>query len=343
MIPLLQKDPILWDLFTRKEEYDSKIFDKYGRFPSYASNNNKILEPIVSKFLIERGYKAEYPDEKSFGVFLSHDIDDVYQSIFPKVQSSINYLKNNDVKMAIQSIKNIRSKKIPLVNFDAIMDLEDSFGARSSFFFYANNRTDIDYPYAIENLESEIGNISDRGWEIGLHGSLKSHINPDKILMQKKKLEKISNRKIIGYRNHLLCFTVPDTWEYLSQSGFVYDATLGFADCVGFRNGMCFPFRPYNLNTNKEISIIEIPLTIMDVTLRKYMNLNIANSWNITKDLIDIVEKYQGIISILWHNNYMNGDMLRLYQKILDYCSERNAWITSGENICSTFSYLKDI
>jgi hypothetical protein len=47
----------------------------------------------------------------------------------------------------------------------------------------------------------------------------------------------------------------------------MYDTTFGYNDLVGFRNGMCYPFRPYNLNTASEVNILEIPLALMDGTL----------------------------------------------------------------------------
>jgi hypothetical protein len=62
----------------------------------------------------------------------------------------------------------------------------------------------------------------------------------------------------------------------------------------------------------------------------------IANSTPLialAKMLIDTVEKHNGIITILWHNTYMVDDKLKFYEKILNYCYEKKAWMTSGEEI----------
>ena len=182
-------------------------------------------------------------------------------------------------------------------------------------------------------MEHEIGNIADKGWEVGLHGGHNAYNNLDEIEDKKKRLEKDLGKKVIGYRNHYLKFKVPDTWELLSKAGFKYDTTFGYADCVGFRNGMCHPFKPFNLDTNMEIDIFEIPLTIMDCTLFDYMKLDFDKAWDVTKMLIDIVEKHKGIITILWHNTYMVDDKLKFYEKILNYCDEKGAWMASGEEI----------
>ena len=97
---------------------------------------------------------------------------------------------------------------------------------------------------------------------------------------------------------------------------------------------MCHPFKPFNLNTNKEIDILEIPLVIMDMTLYDtYMRLDNHTAWILIRKIIDTVEKYNGVLTILWHNTYMEKDKLKMYNKILQYCFDRNAWMTSGESI----------
>ena len=168
---------------------------------------------------------------------------------------------------------------------------------------------------------------------MGLHGGHNAYNTLDEIKTKKKRLEKVLGNKVVGYRNHFLKFKVPDTWELLSKAGFKYDSTFGYADCVGFRNGMCHPFRPFNLDTNREINILELPLTIMDCTLFDYMRLDFDKVWDVTKMLIDSVEKHKGIITILWHNSYMVDDKLKFYEKILNYCYDKGAWMTSGEEI----------
>jgi hypothetical protein len=75
MIEVLKQNKELRDLFTRMEEYNLLMLDQYDRFPYYMSEHRNILEPEVSKFLIENGLKIEYPERKKFAVCLTHDID----------------------------------------------------------------------------------------------------------------------------------------------------------------------------------------------------------------------------------------------------------------------------
>ena len=169
---------------------------------------------------------------------------------------------------------------------------------------------------------------------MGLHGGHTTFLDPNEMKKKKEKLEKVTHQPVYGYRNHYLRFNVPTTWKYLSQAGFRYDTTCAFADCIGFRNGMCHPYRPFDLTANQEIDILEIPLIIMDRTLGStHMRLNTNESWDVISYLIDQVEKCHGVCTILWHNEAMFGADLALYEKILHYCHKKNAWMTSGEHI----------
>jgi len=336
MHDILRQDPEIWDLFTRKEEYQNPLRDQYDRFPYYASKNRDIFGPKVSQYLVEHGYQVEYPDGAPFAVCLTHDIDTVYRSIPSKGMSTLRALKQGKIPGAFRNLSEMRTKKLPLCNFHEIMDLEEKYGATSTFFFMAESPGEQDYSYDIEDLEPEIRNIIDRGWEVGLHGGHTAYLNAQEMKAKKERLEKVTHKPVSGYRNHFLRFCVPDTWECLSKAGFQYDSTLGYADCAGFRNGMCHPFKPFNLNTNHEIDILEIPLIVMDGTLdQTYMRLDGKSKWEFVKMLIDRVAASHGVLTLLWHNSYMDGGNLELYEKILGYCNDRKAWMTSGERIIS--------
>ena len=333
IIPLLRQDPRMWDLFTRKEEYQSSIRDQYDRFPYYMSRYRDIFEPCASKYLIEHGFRAEYPEEKPFAVCLTHDTDFLYKTAGTKIYEALGNLGNTHISTITDKLTQIWSKKIPWWNFSEIMALEDRYNAKSSFYFMVQDPGDHDYNYDIENCEEIIGELSDKGWEIGLHGGLSAYTDPGEMKEKKQRLEKVLNKNVVGYRNHYLRFRIPDTWEHLQSAGFLYDATLGYSDCIGFRNGMCHPFRPFNLTTQSEIDILEIPLNIMDRTFSSYMKLDPAASWEMTKRLIDVTERYRGVITILWHNQMFFGEQRKFYEKILHYCSEKGAWMASGKEI----------
>lgn len=336
MIEQMKKDEHIWNLFSGKEEYNPAILDKFSRFPYYASNNKNVFTPIVSKFLYENDFHVDFPEDQPFGICLTHDVDIISPLILSALQSGMKKSLALEFRKGGRDIYTYYKSKInPWLNFQQIMDLEAKYDAISSFFFLSLNENDQDYNYKIDEVASDMGNLVDYGWEVGLHGGHEAFNDFEKITEEKKRLEKISGSRVIGYRNHFLKFKIPTTWDFLSKTGFDYDSTYGYADCIGFRNGMCHPFKPYNRITEKFIDIIEIPAHIMDITLSKaYMNLDMRKAWQLTQTLIERVSDYNGVITVIWHNNRMLGDNLKLYEKILRYCYENGAWMTTGNNIC---------
>ena len=93
---------------------------------------------------------------------------------------------------------------------------------------------------------------------------------------------------------------------------------------------------------------VEIPLCISDVALFSFMKRNALQSWTFIKNLIDITEMFSGVLTILWHNwtfsypasfaGLFGKEWTRLYEKILEYCNKKNAWLTSCEKISEFFS-----
>src|SRR5450756_603191 len=78
MHDLLKQNQEIWDLFTRKEEYSSKNLDEHGRVLYAQKDLKKAFEPEVSRYLVEHGMKIEFPEDKTFAVCLTHDVDDIY-------------------------------------------------------------------------------------------------------------------------------------------------------------------------------------------------------------------------------------------------------------------------
>ena len=340
MNELLKSNRNLWDLFTRKEEYSAPFLDNKNRFPYYCSKHRNVLKPEVSQFLIKNGLKIEYPDNRRFAVCMTHDYCRIRPTNLEILYEAARALRRLHFRKSLTILLSRVIKKLnPILDLTRVMDLEEKYGAKSSFYFLALDKGNLGFSYKIDEIKEELRDITNRGWEIGLHIGYEAYTEKNQLRKEKENLEKVIGRPIIGCRNHGLVFQVPTTWELLKEAGFKYDTTFGYADCVGFRNGMCHPFKPFNLNNNEYIDIMEIPLIIMDETLITYMRLDLTKIWDITKELIDTVEKCRGVITILWHGDVLlSGGMGKLYERILQYCHEKNAWVTSAENIYRHFA-----
>ncbi len=334
----------LWDHYTRAEEYSALNHDKFGRFMFYQSRHRDIFSARVSEYLVNQGYSPKYPDNRDFAVCLTHDIDVIYNPLISRLSSCAKFVRHKNWTKLAAGIAAIPRKKKPYFNFREIMDLEEKYNARSSFYFFALKPGDPDYSYDIRDVRDELKEIDQRGYEVGLHGGHTAWNSFDVIAEEKKRLEETFGKSVTGYRNHFLRFKVPDTWEYLAKAGFKYDATIGYADCAGFRNGMCHPYYPYNLKTEEFIDIMEIPLVVMDGTLwDTYMRLSNEDAFSLMTRLIDTAAELHGVFTLLWHNSSLVKDSENqvMYEKILAYCNEKNAWMTSGKNIHEWFTTEK--
>jgi hypothetical protein len=340
----LRSNKSIWELYVKSEEYQRKYLDIHKRFLYKYASDKCVLDPKVSRFLMKNGLEVNYPGTKKFAILLTHDIDDVYT---PWIHLLVSMARFNNVRRKgdiIKLIKGIINKKNSVYfNFKDIISLESKYNAKSSFYFMASDKDPVRHRYEIEHISGELDYIRDQGCEIGLHTGYYSYDNLNQIKKEKERIEKLLGMKLIGVRNHYLRFDIPDTWRLLNKAGFKYDTSFGYVDMIGFRNGMCHPFFPYDWEKNEFIDLTEIPLNIMDGSFFNYMNLNVAQAWDFTKQLIDICEKYSGVLTILWHNAtfsqpYMN-DWARLYEKILKYGFDKNAWMTSGEEIWRNFRY----
>ena len=335
MMDLLRQDDEIWNLFTRKEEYEKPDRDQFDRFSYYQSGHRDVFVPRASQMLVENGFSPEYPESRPFVICLSHDVDTVYQPLHVRGFEAAKALRERRLLDAGSIVRQLNPRKCREQVFEEITGLEDSYGARSSFYVLALEKGAREYAYPLEDLEQEISTIRIGGWEVGLHGGCDAYRDFESLVREKQYLESVLDRKVTGYRSHYLRFRVPETWELLERAGFLYDTSLGYPDCVGFRNGMCHPFRPYDLNRDREISVLEIPLVVMDRTLLLHMRLNPERAWDRMKRLFDAAERYHGVITVLWHNEFMTGDPLRFYRKILEYGREKGAWMTGSHEIAA--------
>src|SRR4030065_531226 len=98
----------------------------------------------------------------------------------------------------------------------------------------------------------------------------------DKMILEKKKLDKIAASKDYGCRQHYLRWETPLTWRNQEKTGLLYDATLSFADHTGFRCGICMPFQPFDFVENRKLNIWELPLPVMEDSLRAYNYQNLT-------------------------------------------------------------------
>lgn len=271
----------------------------------------------------------------TFWLVLTHDVDRVKKAWW---HSAYRFLKTRK----FYHLRTLFNPSInPYWNFEKIMQLEEKYGVRSTFFFLnetkkLNPLNPSSYPlglgkYKFEDpkIASIIKELDKGGWEIGLHGSYDSYLNKVLLRWEKEKLEKVLGKNILGCRQHYLNLKVPETWEIQREVGLKYDATFGYRRSVGWRENKIKPFKPFD-------DFLVIPLTIMDCALFG-MSKNIGEIWRIVLNLIKIAERKNAVLTVLWHQRVFDENEFlgwsEIYEKIIKEGISRGAKITTCKGI----------
>jgi len=330
--------PELYKIFSLKHENEITERDIHKRVLfKHIKNIINPYNPTISKILIENDLlRPIYPNNKKACIILTHDIDNIKHTfkwlLYYWFKDIINFSWNRWLKRFLWYIF---PKYDLLKNFQKIINIEKKYNAKSTFFFMATE--DSDKRYNISELKNELKSIIKQWWEIWLHwGYDKSAFDLNTLIEEKNRLEKILWKKIIWIRQHYLRFNEKITFKIHKETGFKYDTTLWFADQIWFRNLVCHPFNPIDLESDNIIEdYYEIPMIIMDWTLFWYMNLSFDKAWKEAKIILDQVIKYKWCVSILWHNDQFDDSRhpwsLAFYEKMLVYLFKNNIWLTNWE------------
>jgi len=335
--------------YLEKQLMEKKTREKLSRIPLVDFYEKKLFEAIVAA-CHKRGVpvvsQAFWPHGKKFAVCLTHDVDEIrktYQYLTRSLRCiktrNFNCLKNQFITL----LQKIRGRE-PYWTFEDIMSMEQKLGVRSTFFFlnedakvnvfdphtwrHYGRKFNIKDPKLVELIRT----LHSGGWEVGLHGSFYSYKDLRKLKKEKGILEEVLGNRIRGIRQHNLNIIIPETWRYHEKIGLEYDTTLGFNDCVGFRWCTCFPFHPLDAKSKKTMKLLELPLVIEDIALFSY-----SDPWEKFIEIVSEVERYGGVLTLLWHHSVFNcvefPGWAEMYKKIIEYCKNKGAWITSAYEI----------
>lgn len=325
----------LWQIFTAQQEYAPPFRDRFGRFPFSLAGNN-VLEPVVSQYLSKEGFKPRYPDSKRFAVCVSHDVDLLFkQKWAPKtlVAQQLRSLARGDLRRFMYNFQETKRHIDPLYDLENVLEIGARYGTKSTFNFLALSPEEEDFNYRLEEIQPQLERVKSQGGEIALHGGHQAYRNVLKVKKEKEYLEQQAGLVIKGYRNHYLRFETPLTWRVLKEAGFSYDSTFGHAGSIGFRNGMCYPFFPFDVAEDAYIELCEIPLMVMDESLFSYMKLDKETALSVCRQMVDQIEEVGGVFTLLWHNNYMQEERGEIYESILENLHERGAWFATSTEL----------
>jgi hypothetical protein len=176
---------------------------------------------------------------------------------------------------------------------------------------------DSGYDLSIKPVHEVISRLKNEGAELGVHPGYYTFNDLHRLGHEVEHICELIDETKVGGRQHFLRWH-PRTWHDWEKCGLAYDSTVGFSDHIGFRAGTCVPYRPWSLELNREINLLEIPLLAMDVTLAYYMRLAPEESVAVLLQYAERCRIVGGVFTLLWHNrSLLDPNYGPAYQTVL--------------------------
>lgn len=342
------------------DEISTLAFFLSNYYEHFKSNNSSLDDPynritFKDSFFYDMGYNRTYPFVDSILIniakrhgfnfrsgkklFITHDVDLLN---LPKKKDFLRliYYMLKDFK-PIQILQVIIYKLLWFnpYNLNFLYIIHELTGTFGDFLFLTQKQPFVSGGYDFEeldNIKKVILNHPKHG--VGIHYNddyLSQGINLDK-------LEKKFEINIRAGRAHYLLFNPATSLDILSKSGLSIDSTLGYNDMIGYRNGTSHPFYPWDWTNDRVSNVLEVPLIVMDGTLRFSMKLGLRRAYKRLKDLIDEIEINHGNFTILWHNSSVIGDgwlsWSFLYIMIIIYAKKKGFKSSKLEDLIPTLN-----
>ena len=346
------------------QELTLKDRDHWARFPFQGSLQQQldiVQRPVVMEYLhlLHQALNTLcepdqmqpvpipfWPDGKKFAVCLTHDVHTVKRWSLASVGAEVRRCAGLVLKhiQPVRGFSRLAHSTLSVIKREnpvaphLLLEQEKRYGYSSSFYLMTGNSSSFDPPLYGSDKESfkhAIDAIEQRGGEVGLHPSFNTYNRPDQMAAEMARLEQLVNGSIVGCRQHDLRFEHPTTWRHQEAAGLTYDSTLYFAEKTGFRAGWSMPFRPYDPDLDARMRIWELPLTVMDGTLRDYERLDPEKGFESISAILDTVKRVNGLFVMLWHNDFgaATPAWAPIYERLLEKVSSSQAYVGNGKQI----------
>ncbi len=307
---------LIFFCLTRYEEYLDFVPDIFGRFPSHQSLAGLygFLDiPLVDLWILELKKDIESASRHTLHLPRKYrnrpsvDIDIPYAFKGKGWKNAPGLLKDiikGNRKRAAQRMAYFRSGNDPFDTYDFMTESFDSSGLKPTYYLLMNFQKPWDENHLINTaiFSSLVHRLKASG-TIGLHPSIASGKIPDKLAEERIMLEKLTGEKINDSRQHFLLLSMPHTYRDLIGMGITHDASMVYADRIGFRASTAVPFPWYDVIEDKMTALIIHPPCIMDASMKWYMNITPEDALHIISWYQSTIEKVQGSFTWIWHNS----------------------------------------
>lgn len=330
-------------MVSRYDEYMPYKRDKFGRFnaqQSLAFNEGFLEKPVVHYWArmvfekIQSFFPAFKPIEPHYTFEPTIDIDAAYSYLGKGfIRSTGSYLKSiyyrnwHEIKEHTKVL--LKQKNDPFDTYDFILGLQEKYKIKHKVFilFAEYNKNDKNLPISNQRFRRIVQKLADY-CDIGIHPSFTSNTLHYLLKQEIDNLSSLLNRDITFSRQHFLKLSFPDTYRNLIELDITDDYTMGYADRIGFRAGICIPYKFFDVDFNMETNFTIHPFMMMDITLKEYMNIPDEQVFDRMKPLIDEVKKVNGTFATLCHNQTFETNETwekwrAIYEQIIEYAKQK--------------------
>jgi len=311
-------------LISRYEEYSPLNKDAHGRFKPEASiafQENFLQKPIVniwanafSAVLCEKFPELQI-QKRPFEYISTFDIDSYWayrgKSLFKTLGGYFKSILHGRIKECVdRTYVLLGQKKDPFDTFELQSSWEKEFHLKHMYFFHLGDPGKNDRIIASENqidIQEKIQNLS-QTHKTGIHPSYQSNVSKEQFRKEFGRYQKYTGKSPQISRQHFLKMNAPETYRQLSVSGIKEDYTMGYAQKSGFRAGVAFPFRFYDLENETETPLLIYPFAVMDGTLKDYMKLPPEKAEQTIIELMNEVKASGGVFISILHNHTIHDE-----------------------------------
>jgi hypothetical protein len=308
-------------LTSRYEEYTSAKRDHYNRFlpeESIAYKNGFLQQPMVNiwaqrfQAVIDQKFPGCNRPKLVYEFVSTIDVDNAYAYQEKGMVRTLGALSRSLLTFNFDDFIN-RTKCLlgfiedPFDSFEKQLELQRKYKFKAIYFFLVGDYglNDKNVPISSRKFQSLIKHVGDYA-SIGIHPSFASNEEGDRVKMEIERLAKVVHKPILNSRQHFLTLSFPDTYKTLLDNGITNDYTMGYASMLGFRASICSPYTYYNLSTEQIEPLVIHPFSVMEATIRHYMNEPVEKAMTHISPIIYEVKKVNGTLSVLWHNDSLS-------------------------------------
>ncbi len=337
------KDFLGYDIFamvfyfaTRYEEYLKSDLDEHQRFKaenSISFKYNCLQIPFLNNAIQQFGDKLKNQfsslkfHQRAFNFVSTIDIDNAFAFANKGLKRNIGGLVKDVFSLKINQVaqrivSNLNEEKDPYNTFEFINTLSKETQTQLQYFVLIGDYSAYDKNphYHNTGFRKLLKGLSNH-YEMGLHPSYESFNHPEKIEIEKKRLEDIIEKKVTSARCHFLRVKFPETYRAFIKAGITDDYTMIYASQSGLRTGLCTPYPWFDLANNEITSLIIHPSTIMEGTLRDYNGYTVEHANATINGLLNEVKNQGGEFVSVWHNDSFvpsQKEWINVYKQLLE-------------------------